>query len=194
MSTQAQLEANRENATHSTGPTSDAGRATCSQNSLKHGLASCQLLIPGESEEEFNTFLAELITDHQPTTVTETLLVQDMAKFHWLADRALRMQNRAIALEGNDVPKTLAVLIRYQTANQRAFDKSYATLLTTRKEAAKSAIGSASKSSKPAPAPPPPDTTFVHTTVPSVPEILEMFTRGYEYNYATNRYDKIEAA
>lgn len=35
---QAQINANRENATHSTGPRSEAGKATVSQNRTTHGL------------------------------------------------------------------------------------------------------------------------------------------------------------
>jgi hypothetical protein len=190
MSTTAQIIANRENATHSTGPITDAGRATCSMNGLKHGLSTSQLIIPGESEEEFNTFLAELQTEHQPTTTTETLLVQDMAKYHWLADRALRMQNYAIAREGNEVPKTLAILIRYHTANERAFQKSFASLNASRKTRL-AEIGSASqKASAPAPeaAPPKP------ATEPPMEEILEMVLKGYFYNFATGEYDHDDEA
>ena len=38
-SSQAQIEANRMNAQHSTGPTSPAGKAISSQNNTRHGLA-----------------------------------------------------------------------------------------------------------------------------------------------------------
>jgi hypothetical protein len=183
MATTAQIHANRENSTHSTGPNTAAGKATSSQNGLKHGLASRQLLIPGESEEEFNTMLSGLIAEHRPVTITETMLVQDMAKHHWLADRALRMQNMAIAAECGLLPDSLAVLIRYHTANERAFQKAFATLNTLRKIRL-TEIGSASKQ---APAPPP-------ATPPSMKEILEMAGKGMLYNFATNEYEGAEDA
>jgi hypothetical protein len=144
MATTAQINANRANASRSTGPASAAGKAASSQNGLKHGLASSQLIVPGESEVEFNTFLAGLLAEHQPQSLTETLLVQDMAKYHWLADRALRMQSDAIAKEAGALPPSLGLLIRYQTANQRAFQKSLATLTALRKTRL-AEIGSASK-------------------------------------------------
>jgi hypothetical protein len=161
MSTAAQILANRTNAQQSTGPTTEAGKATSSRNSLKHGLASSQLIIPGESQSAFDAFEDALISEHRPSTPTEMLLVQDMAKYHWLLDRALSMQSTAIGMEHGLVPATLAVLIRYQTANQRAFDNAFATLLSLKKQAAKDAIGSApQKAAKPAvnPAPTAPKT------------------------------------
>ena len=38
MATQAQIDANRQNAQHSTGPVTEAGRAAVSQNRTTHGL------------------------------------------------------------------------------------------------------------------------------------------------------------
>lgn len=142
MSTSAQRTANRKNASHSSGPTSASGKATCSLNSLKHGLASSHLIIPGESEEEFNTLLTGLLTHHQPQNITETMLVQDMAKYHWLADRALHLQNNAIALE-----KDFAIFIRYHNANERAYHRAFAALNALRKTQL-AEIGSASKAAE----------------------------------------------
>jgi hypothetical protein len=56
MSTERQIEANRLNGSLSSGPTTPAGKAVASQNSLKHGLLSREVLLPGEDEEEFATF------------------------------------------------------------------------------------------------------------------------------------------
>jgi len=114
-----------------TGPTTKAGKATSSQNSLKHGLASGTLLLPDEDPAEFAALLSSLQTAHAPADATEELLVTDMAKFHWLSDRAIRLQT--VAFEENDMHK-LALFLRYQTTNHRAFHKSLATLLTLQKQ------------------------------------------------------------
>ena len=42
---------NQQNAQHSTGPRTEEGKAATRQNAFKHGLASGQIVIPGESQE-----------------------------------------------------------------------------------------------------------------------------------------------
>ena len=106
-------------------------KATPSQNALKHGLASGTLLLADENPAEFEALLAALKQSHAPATPTEELLVADMAKFHWLSDRAIRLQT--VAFEENDMHK-LSLFLRYQTTNHRAFHKSLATLLTLQKQ------------------------------------------------------------
>jgi hypothetical protein len=196
MATNAQILANRENAKHSTGPTSTAGRAASSQNGLKHGLASSTLIIQGENAEAFDILLAGLLAEHKPQTLTETLLVQDMAKYHWLIDRALGLQSEVVEttlrIAGQIAPQ-LGLLIRYQTANERAFQKAYAMLNTLRKARQaelKAEIGSASQpASEPSPAPLPP----APFTLPPVEEILKMMGKGLFHNPVTNQYEPFEA-
>jgi hypothetical protein len=60
MTNLKQIEANRRNAQHSTGPTTLEGKDKSSQNAIKHGLFSNVPLIQGEHEEEFNVFSNEL--------------------------------------------------------------------------------------------------------------------------------------
>src|SRR6185437_11241805 len=78
-----------------TGPRSPKGKAISSGNSLKHGLASGRVLIPGEDPAQFEALLSDLITEHAPGTETESLLVQQMAQSWWLMQRAIRIQNEA---------------------------------------------------------------------------------------------------
>lgn len=118
--------------THATGPRTEAGKAASSRNSLKHGLASGTLLLPDEDPAEFAALHQSLIADHAPTNATEELLVHDMAKHHWLTDRALRLQVDAFA---TDNLNKLALLLRYQNANHRAFHKSLTALQLLRKSA-----------------------------------------------------------
>jgi hypothetical protein len=98
------------------GPRTQAGKAASSRNSFKHGLASGRILIEGEDPAAFEALVADLEADYQPATETEALLVHDLAKFHWLADRAIRLQAVAFAASAlPEVPASLNVLIRYQT-------------------------------------------------------------------------------
>jgi hypothetical protein len=104
-----------ENETSSKGgPRTQAGKAASSKNSFKHGLASGQILIEGEDPAAFEALVADLEADYQPATETEALLVHDLAKFHWLADRAIRLQAEAFeASAWPEMPASLNVLIRY---------------------------------------------------------------------------------
>lgn len=130
------VEINRANAEHSTGPRTPEGKLASSRNSLKHGLASAQLIIPGEDPAAFDALLADLLHDHQPANPTEQLLVQEMAQSYWLTQRALRFQNECFTAEGVD-QKRLALFLRYQTTHERAFHKALNTLIRLKKDRAR---------------------------------------------------------
>jgi hypothetical protein len=121
-------EINRANAQHSTGPVTPTGKLASSRNSLKHGLASGTLIIPGEDPAAFESLLETLLAEHQPANATEEILVHEMAQSFWLAQRALRLQNECFTREGLN-EKRLALFLRYHTTHQRAFHKALNALL-----------------------------------------------------------------
>ena len=63
MTSNDQIAANRANSELSTGPRTEEGKARSSQNSLKHGAFSKSILLPGESQEEFDALFAGLRKD-----------------------------------------------------------------------------------------------------------------------------------
>src|SRR5437762_8934179 len=133
---QLRAEINRANAQHSTGPRSVEGKLGSSRNSLKHGLASGTLLIPGEDAAAFEALRNALIEEHQPANETETLLVHEIAQSYWLTQRAIRLQNECFTFEGVD-QKQLSLLLRYQTTHERAFYKALNTLLRLKQSRAR---------------------------------------------------------
>jgi hypothetical protein len=128
LSARTRREINRANAQHSTGPRSMAGKLASSRNSLRHGLASGTIIIPGEDPVEFERLTAALLDEHQPSGDTEALLVHEMAQSWWLAQRAVRLQNECFSDGGID-EKRLSLLLRYQTTHERAFHKALNTLI-----------------------------------------------------------------
>ena len=67
---EAQIAANRENSTHSTGPTSDAGKAIVSQNRTVHGLnynPNTFRVLTCEDQSAYDDLLNQLTTEHKPT-------------------------------------------------------------------------------------------------------------------------------
>ena len=134
-STSKRAEINRANAQHSTGPRSSTGKLASSRNSLKHGLASGEVIIPGEDPSAFDALLHNLLEEHQPANPTEELLINDMARSHWLTQRAIRLQNECFTEAGVD-ERRLSLFLRYQTTHERAFYKALHTLIKLKKERA----------------------------------------------------------
>ena len=83
MSSEKQLHANRANATRSTGPRSQAGKARSRMNALKHGFSSQEIVLEGESAEQFDALRAELEAEFDPTSVMERELVDRLAVLLW---------------------------------------------------------------------------------------------------------------
>jgi len=92
MTTDRQIEANRLNAQHSTGPSTPEGRAAVRLNGLKYGLYAETLILPGEDPADFETLLDRLDAEHQPATPTEELFVSQMAMASWRRVRVQRME------------------------------------------------------------------------------------------------------
>jgi hypothetical protein len=121
-----------------TGPRSPEGKAISSGNSLKHGLASGRIIIPGEDPADFEALLSDLVKEHAPANETESLLVQQMAQSWWLMQRAIRIQNEAFTETRVDTHK-LALFLRYQTTHERAFYRALNSLKKLQKERRKRA-------------------------------------------------------
>lgn len=129
----ARAEINRANAQRSTGPRTSDGKLASSRNSLKHGLASGTLIIPGEDSTAFETLRNTLLEGHRPATETEELLVNEMAQSWWLTHRAIRLQNECFTQDGVD-GKRLSLFLRYQITYDRAFFRALNALTRLQKE------------------------------------------------------------
>jgi hypothetical protein len=77
------LAANRANAAHSTGPTSESGKATSSQNATTHGLTGKTVVLPHEDKDEFQRFSAEVIAHLVPEGIIECEFAQMVANSQW---------------------------------------------------------------------------------------------------------------
>ena len=95
MSTEKQINANRQNAQNSTGPKSDEGKATVSQNAVRHGIFA-QSVIKGENEADYEVFHDKMVAEFKPVGPTEILLAERIVSLWWRLERAERIQNQAI--------------------------------------------------------------------------------------------------
>ncbi len=143
MSSQAQLSANRANAQHSTGPITEAGKVAVSQNNFRHGFTGKFKVLDWENQEDFNALLAKFGVEHQPQNPYEFVLVERMAHHFWLAGRALTLQDQCFRpdLAMQEADRKLALYMRYQTTQDRAFAKCADELRKLRNDKRKAETG-----------------------------------------------------
>ena len=94
MTSQKQIEANRENALKSTGPQTEAAKARVRFNALKHGLAARHaILLPGEDHHAYSRLINECWEDFRPSGDWEGRLVKQIATLLWRLDRIHRIES-----------------------------------------------------------------------------------------------------
>jgi hypothetical protein len=149
MSTEAQISANQANSQNSTGPKTEAGKATSSQNSWKHGLTvGVFRVLATESQFHYDLLRQELLAEYNPTTTTEAILVERMAQHHWMRTRAVHYQTHCLESEDGLDTARLSLFMRYEAMQERAFHKCLADILKLRAEKQKAEIGFASQAHK----------------------------------------------
>ena len=92
MTSLRKIEANRRNALKSTGPKSVAGKAIVARNAMTHGLRARQVLIDGESQEEFEWLHEAMVAERKPVGVLEHELVETIVVSLWRLKRAKRIE------------------------------------------------------------------------------------------------------
>jgi hypothetical protein len=124
MTTQSQLNANRENAQHSTGPRTAAGRARSSQDALQFGLFSVKNCVqPGETEE-YEALSTALWLDLRPQTALQELFATEVVRAAWRLRRCAEVE-ATLAEKTTTDPMLDADLLRTQTAVDRARSQAH---------------------------------------------------------------------
>ena len=98
MTSEKKTASNRRNAGKSTGPRSALGKAVVSRNARKHGLLSRNLVIDGESQEEFSELLCLLDDEFQPVGLVEHALVERVGIAIWRQRRLVRAESAEVSL------------------------------------------------------------------------------------------------
>jgi len=93
QTSQARIDANRDNAKKSTGPRTAAGKAASSRNRLIHGLrANKHILLDDDNPEDFLLLLKDLDNTFRPVGEGEEMLVTHIAADMWRLEHALPME------------------------------------------------------------------------------------------------------
>lgn len=110
--TKKQLAANRRNCKKSTGPKTDAGKAAVSQNGIKHGLYSGNVIINSqhlqESQADYDALVAALVTELRPEGLLQNLLVRKIANCFWRYRRVINAETARINRRINGLDSDLA--------------------------------------------------------------------------------------
>jgi hypothetical protein len=87
MATQAQITANQLNAQKSKGPVTPEGKQAVRFNALKTGIHATQVIITGESSEEFDAFAEAHRNTWNPDDLVESAFVDRLIHNSWRLDR-----------------------------------------------------------------------------------------------------------
>ena len=156
MASNAQIEANRRNAQESTGPRTQKGKTTVSQNALRHGLCAGIPLMDDE-DDDAERLLAALIEENQPVGANEEIFVYQMAEHFFFQKRASCFlageMNKSQSGEKN--AREIGLMLRYHTTAVRGFSRALNDLRKLQKERKLQEIGFDSQKLEQAPAEPP---------------------------------------
>jgi hypothetical protein len=130
MSSELEQIASRTNGAKSHGPVTEEGKQASSRNSLTHGFNSKRIVLPGESQQEFDELLASYLDEHQPETPTERTLIENMAVARWRQQRAWALETAGLGNEirrpryheGEDPDTQAFVAFRALTDDSHAID------------------------------------------------------------------------
>src|SRR3954470_15522019 len=92
MITFKQIEANRRNARHSTGPTTDQGKSRSRRNAVRHGLTAETVIGALEDAGDYKAFEAAVIADYDAQSAVERELVLRLVSLLWRIRRATTIE------------------------------------------------------------------------------------------------------
>jgi hypothetical protein len=83
MATESQINANRQNAAHSSGPSTTTGKATSSRNALTFGLYTREDYFTFEEQDIYKEFCKTMYSELSPATLIEQSLTAEITGATW---------------------------------------------------------------------------------------------------------------
>ena len=99
MTSFRQIEANRRNATRSTGPNTEQGKRRSRGNALRHGLCAETVIETVEDTDDYCAFEAAIIADYDAQTAVERELVLRLASLLWRLRRATAIETDLLRIQ-----------------------------------------------------------------------------------------------
>ena len=89
---------NRANASHSTGPKTEAGKHRSSLNAMRHGLTGHTIVMPAEDLAAYNAFTQKAFANLKPVGFLEEQFAQIIADTTWRLHRIPALESNLMAL------------------------------------------------------------------------------------------------
>ncbi len=138
MSSLKQIQANRGNSKHSTGPKTDAGKERCKWNAFKHGLASEAFVIDGEDPALLDELIAEMTESHKPESPDEHFLIERIAHGYLMEQRGRHMLQEYFFVAQRGGTKRyidyVHLVQRYLRETERSVERAYELLFKLKAE------------------------------------------------------------
>jgi hypothetical protein len=96
----AQINANRENAKFSTGPKSEDAKRKLKLNPLTHGFAGQTCFIPDHEKDAYCEHFKSFRAEYKPKGPTEQFLVQSLSELSWSSQQIRAVSTNLMALLG----------------------------------------------------------------------------------------------
>jgi hypothetical protein len=179
MATLSQIEANRRNARHSTGPRTPEGKAASSMNALKSGIDAESSVIPGEDAAALAALTERFYQDCQPQTIIESTLVDNIIRASWRLRRFDRIDAELLIykIEDTNYPSPNAPVGKafdHSSSTQSRLQRRINDTSRLQREAIKDLQRIQSERLLPQPQPPTPqpvETETLHPPIGFVPQI-----------------------
>jgi len=114
---------NRDNAQHSTGPKTKAGKHRSSRNALQHGLTAQSAVLPTDDQPAYHRHVESFVNEYRPEGPTETHLVQNLADTAWRQDRIAALEAKLFAADDPDT-RAISNLSLHSQRIARQFEKT----------------------------------------------------------------------
>ena len=131
-----QHQANRNNAQHSSGPKTPAGKEAIRFNALTYGLRTRASILPDENAADYSQIWDELEADWQPQTRTERCYLETMVTSQWLLKRVAESEQKIylfIAF-GEERFKMLGYVAKQRAQLERSFRTAIADMKQSQRE------------------------------------------------------------
>src|SRR4051812_39626370 len=113
MTSFRQIEANRRNARHSTGPISEQGKLRSRSNAVRHGLTAETVIGALEDTADYSAFEAAVMADYNAQSAVERELVLRLASLLWRIRRATTMESGLFEMQAKH-------LLEFRTTREAA--------------------------------------------------------------------------